>query len=138
MNRYAATIMRRHPRRASPFVRDGALDARVGKGWAARAAPAAVSQADFSAHHAARSLHRGTGLGTGGIRTCGGFGGGFYRDTLYRLARTPRAHATRRSYAVDGGLPVFPGQLFVISCLPEGIQAVIPLLRPFVSSPLKS
>jgi hypothetical protein len=36
---------------------------------------------------------------------------------------------------LDGGLPVFPGQLFVISCLPEGIQAVIPLLRPLYPRP---
>ena len=66
--------------------------------------------------------------------------GGLYRELYIAWrARTPaptRACVVRRGR--DGGLPVFPGQLFVISCLLDVIQAVIPLLRPFVPSPLKS
>ena len=138
MNSYAATIMRRDPRRASPFVRDGALDARVGKGWAARAAPAAVSQADFSAHHAARSCTGGRGLERAALGRAADLAAGSTATPYIAWRELPAPMRRVVPTRLDGGLPVFPGQLFVISCLLDVIQAVIPLLRPFVPSPLKS
>jgi hypothetical protein len=71
-------------RRAPPFVRNGVLHAVVGQDWVARAAPAAVSQADSLVRVLLPALALGDAGGAGGIGRAAGLAAGLYRDALRR------------------------------------------------------